>query len=179
MSKTHYFLFAAVVVGLVIAVVLEKRPSLEKIHQKIIADYDKVAHLSGAQFENLNRDELVVFDVREEDEYQVSHIDGAVLVEPGISPQEFMRLHGDQLAGKTAVFYCSVGRRSSALVSQLEQAVPQLDNAYNLVGGLFQWHNEKRDLVDDYEDHTNAIHPYNRYWGQLIKDKDKIQFEAE
>ena len=63
----------------------------------------------------------VLLDVREKTEYRVSHLRGAVRVDPG----------GDEAAlpegiGKDTpiVAYCSVGYRSSALVEELRAYSP-------------------------------------------------------
>jgi len=43
-------------------------------------------------------------------------------------------------------------------------------SSQNLMGGVFNWANEGRELS------SNKVHPYNTYWGNLIKDKDKISY---
>ncbi len=166
-------LLAAIAGGAVLAM----EPELTKIHAKIERDYDNVEHIDAEAFSALNRDRVVVFDVRKEGEYDVSHIEGAVRVDPGVSPDAFFDAHGNALRGKTAVFYCSVGRRSSALASRVNDLVETngATGSYNLVGGLFQWRNEERTLVRE-GGATTAIHPYNIYWGRLISDKSAIRY---
>ncbi|MGS2724367.1 rhodanese-like domain-containing protein [Porticoccus sp. GXU_MW_L64] len=167
---------SVVFAGLIVVVLLTNKPRLQEIHQTVLADYENVNHISVGQLNDSKRDNLMIFDVREDSEFLVSHMDGAILVEPGISAEEFMNQYGDQIVGKTVVFYCSVGRRSSALASRLAAELPESSKAFNLIGGLFQWHNEGGKLMDMEGETTNAIHPYNRYWGQLINDKSAIQY---
>ncbi|MDM3870719.1 rhodanese-like domain-containing protein [Porticoccus sp. W117] len=172
-------IIAVVFAGLIVAVLLANKPRLEDIHQTILADYRNVEHISAEQLKALEPGELVIFDVREDSEFLVSHMDGALQVEPGLSADEFMDQYGNQLVGKTAIFYCSVGRRSSALISDLAPRLSVTTKAYNLSGGLFQWHNQGRELVNDEGEMIQAIHPYNRYWGQLIVDKSAIRFDVD
>lgn len=150
---------------------------LDKIHKKIERDFANVEHIDADSFAALDPDEIIVFDVRQPSEYAVSHIDGAIRVDPGASADDFIAAHGDFLAGKTAVFYCSVGRRSSAFAARVDNMLTDhgVQASYNLQGGLFSWSNDGRALMQDAEA-TTAIHPYNAYWGRLIVNKETIQY---
>ena len=151
---------------------------LESIHSKIITDYDTVNHLSAEQFSQIDKGTLVIFDVREKKEYEVSHIDGAIQIHPDFQAGEFLPIYGEAIKGKTLVFYCSVGRRSSKLLSEINQIVHADDvpeASYNLTGGIFHWHNMQKPLIN-LEQTTSAIHPYNFYWGRLIENKSAISY---
>lgn len=39
---------------------------------------------------------------------------------------------------------------------------------YNLEGGLFQWANEGREVVDNQGGAIRMVHPYNSFWGKLL-----------
>lgn len=151
---------------------------LGDIHENIKDKYD-VNHISNDEFKAINNDEVIVFDVRKPSEYEVSHIDGAIRVDPGIKPEDFFAQYGEDLTGKNAVFYCSVGRRSSNLLSKVNDQLPDygVKSAYNLQGGIFQWHNDQIDLVRNGEN-TRDIHPYNFYWGRLIDDRSAIEYSV-
>ena len=146
--------------------------SLAKIHQRILKEYEGVEHLSADQFIALSSSGVVLFDVREEKEYRVSHLDNAIQVSPGISAEEFFAAHADKLTGKTAVFYCSVGHRSSKLVRRLETDASDAQNMnlFNLEGGIFRWVNDDREL-------DGGVHPNNWLRARLIEDKDKIRYK--
>ncbi len=156
------------------------RDKLASIHAQIVADYDQVEHISADEFLAMNGDELVVFDVRESKEYSVSHLEGAIRVDPDISVEDFEQNFAATLNGKTAVFYCSVGRRSSKLAARVDDVVDQhgATAAYNLTGGVFRWRNEQRPLMSRTDQTTDKIHPYNWYWSRLIEDKKAIQYSA-
>ena len=73
------------------------------------------------------------------------------------------------LKGKTVVFYCSVGVRSSALAESVKADLlaAGTKEVVNLEGGIFGWHNQSRPLVDK-SGPTTFVHPYNAYWGRLL-----------
>ena len=83
------------------------------------------------------------------------------------------------MKGKTVVFYCSVGVRSSSKASELEAIIKRAGAvaSYNLTGGLFYWHNQSLPVVQDKDTATQYIHPYNDYWGQLISNDDAIRYQ--
>ncbi|MGI9286884.1 MAG: rhodanese-like domain-containing protein [Pseudomonadales bacterium] len=177
------YLWAATVAAVVLAIaagdVVAMDPALEKIQRDIEKRHQNVRHIDADEFSSMNKDNVVVFDVRKEAEYNVSHLDGAIRVDPDIKPADFITQHSDRLEGKTAVFYCSVGRRSSLLASRVIDLVgsKHARESYNLEGGLFHWRNEKRSLMSHGKT-TTFIHPYNIYWGRLIKDKEAIRYRS-
>jgi len=120
----------------------------------------------------------LVFDVREPSEFGISHLDKAIQINPQTSTEDFLNEFIDELENKHVVFYCSVGERSSLLATQLQKAIQDggAKEVYNLVGGLFNWHNEKRPLMQE-DTKTTLIHPYNRRWSRLIEDKDSIRYK--
>lgn len=150
---------------------------LGKIEAAIKAEYSSIAHLSATEFASAiaRGEDLVIFDVREEQEYAVSRIAGARRVDPGAWGWQFLRDHGADLADKTVVFYCSVGVRSSKLAHRVAEALRErgVKGVYNLEGGLFRWHNEGRGLVDVLGD-TDRVHPFDQTWGRLVDRQDRV-----
>ena len=51
---------------------------------------------------------LLLLDVRRPDEFAISHIRGAVRVDPDLTADDFARLFADVVQGKELVFYCSL-----------------------------------------------------------------------
>jgi rhodanese-related sulfurtransferase len=113
---------------------------------------------------------VVLFDVREEEEYQVSRLPGALRADPGAWTFRFVGQHGEAVKGKTVVFYCSVGVRSSKLAARVQGRLLEKGAraVYNLEGGVFRWHNDRRPLIDA-NGPTPLVHPYDRHWGGLIE----------
>jgi len=151
---------------------------LDRFHVNLMQRYGDVRHLSTDELAAMNPEDVVLFDVRDQSEYDVSRIDGAIRVSPSISAPDFLDDHADALRGKTAVFYCSVGERSSRLAQRVMSSAPEAGAVYNLAGGLFKWHNEYKNVVAK-QGETSAIHPFNRKWGRLIERQDAIRMKPE
>jgi rhodanese-related sulfurtransferase len=108
-------------------------------------------------------DAPLLLDVRQEEEYAVSHLPGARRVEPEAEalPPELLALPRDT----PIVAYCSVGYRSAALVERLR--AEGFTRAENLEGSIFRWANEGRPVVRDGRE-VAEVHPYGRAWGVLL-----------
>lgn len=131
-----------------------------------------VPQISTADFAAARADSataLLVFDTRDPDEFAVSHLPGAIPVDPDIDGETFLAQFGDSLDGRRVVFYCSVGWRSSAVLSRVVEGARERGalSLANLRGGLFQWYNEGRPVVDAAGE-TDAIHPFGEMWEGLL-----------
>ena len=154
--------------------------NLTAIHEDIVGRYAGVQHIDGDALRKLETDDVVFFDVREQDEYAVSHLRNALRLDPGTAPAAFIDAHGERVRGKTIVFYCSVGHRSSAKALELADTLETAGAAavFNLKGGIFQWHNDNRPVVRG-DTPTRDVHPYNRRWGKLINDGEALAYDVE
>ncbi|MFQ5626569.1 MAG: rhodanese-like domain-containing protein [Methyloligellaceae bacterium] len=145
--------------------------TLDAVRGKVRQDYGRVEQLSTtALAEQMAKGApMALFDVREKGEFAVSRIKGAERVDPDIWRWSFMNKYADKLRGKTVVFYCSVGVRSSRLAESVQAALKKQGARaiYNLDGGVFAWHNEARALVNG-QGVTQFVHPFDTYWGQLV-----------
>jgi len=168
----------ALIAALTLIGIHSMEPELDKIHDEIEASFDLVEHINADEFLALDPTQIVVFDVREPNEYAVSHLAGAVQIDPSIDANSFVDEYKDLLPGKTAVFYCSVGWRSSQLAQRVDEVLADegVLRSFNLTGGLFKWHNEARPLMSRTKEVTNSIHPYDSMWGKLIEDKTSIDY---
>ena len=112
----------------------------------------------------------LLLDVRELAEFAVSHLAGAIQVDPDASLAEVRSLIGPNRRGEPVLFYCSVGFRSSRLAQRV-QAGLLADGATevaSLRGGIFAWANANRPMVNA-EGTTNAVHPYDDCRARLLK----------
>ncbi len=105
---------------------------------------------------------LVIFDVRTETEFEVSHLQGARRVDPDQPRIESLPIAADA----TVVVYCSVGYRSAAIAKQLQRA--GINSVYNLEGGIFAWANEGRPVYRN-EERVKMVHPYDKVWGRFLR----------
>lgn len=154
---------------------------LQRIHQAIVTQHPGIDHISGAELVKQDSKNLIIFDTRQRSEYLVSHLDGATHVDPDIDTQQFLTKFGDLTKGKTVIFYCSVGARSTELASRVSVGLKLIGVRHiaNLENGLFGWHNEKRPLVSQTGQTTDLIHPYSDFWGRLIDRKEHIEVVPE
>jgi len=150
--------------------------SLDIIQTDIEKKHQNIKHIADDDFLKLDEKNTLIFDVRESSEFNVSHIKNAIQITPNIDSKEFLKKFSHQLKGKHLVFYCSVGQRSSELASRLKPLLTSqgVQEIYNLKGGIFQWHNNRRPLVKN-DAPTPFIHPFNAYWGLLIENRQFIK----
>lgn len=148
-------------------------PSLAALETMLVARYSDIEHIStGALAERLAEgDDIVLLDAREAGEYAVSHIAGAIRVDPNAAPADVAALVGAQADGAEIVVYCSVGWRSSVLADRAAEALYEAGafSVANLRGGVFAWHNEARPLMSAGGAPTEAVHPYDQRWGRLVE----------
>ena len=166
------FVFAAVVLTLTGAALWwNSADKLGDVHAGITASYPSVAHVTPDEFSQLDKASLLIIDTRERPEFEVSHLPGAIQISPDLSAEGFLAQYGGQVAGKTVVFYCSVGVRSSQFIEKVQSSLKArgATTVANLEEGLFGWHNEKRALVTGNKGETEFIHPYDEIWGRLIE----------
>ncbi len=112
---------------------------------------------------------ILLFDTRSAEEYQMSHIPGAVRLDPDMKSQTIINEFGAKITNKQLIFYCSVGQRSSKIIERLLDGGVLTGSSVvaNLRGGIFRWHNSGYQVVNN-SGHTNKVHPYNRLWGRLL-----------
>ena len=84
-----------------------------------------------------NGDDLFLLDVRERPEFELCHLDGAVLIPVSMIPNNLKRIPTD----RPVVVYCHHGIRSGNVISYLSSQT-DLTNIYNLVGGIHAWATE-------------------------------------
>lgn len=137
-----------------------------------------MSHISRTELaQSLASEDVLILDTRPQEEYAVSHIKGALQVDPDVSLEDFKARFGHAVKNKKVIVYCSVGHRSSNLGQRLQSTALSAGaiSVQNMEGGLFGWHNDARPL-ENAAGATTYIHPYNTFWGRLIEDKDNIRY---
>ena len=139
------------------------------IIKDIRAKYSDIEHISADSLASwlatAEGEAPLLLDVREKKEYEVSHLSGAIQIDPGTKRfKQFSDLPKDT----PIVAYCSVGYRSSELARRLKKA--GFTNVSNLEGSIFTWANEAHPVFVDSTE-VYGVHPYNRVWGQLLQPK--------
>ncbi len=104
---------------------------------------------------------VVLIDARAPEEFAVSRI-------PGARRETAIKGAAKMAAGaKRVVVYDAVGFYSAEVADALGAAGS--GGTFYLEGGIFQWANEGRPLVDADGSPTTKVHPYNKLWGRLLK----------
>lgn len=134
----------------------------------IRAKFPDVAQLSTDSLqtwldESAKAEPPLLLDVREKEEYEVSHLQDAV---PALTEEEALRALEGVAPDRPVVLYCSVGYRSSEMAGYLQKR--GFKKVYNLEGSIFAWANEGRPVYRG-EERVHKVHPYDRVWGKLLK----------
>lgn len=113
--------------------------------------------------------DALILDVRERQEFEVSHVPGAFHVAPDLTAAEFLKRFGDRARGRPVVLYCTVGVRSSELALRLSKPAREAGalGVYNLKGGILARHNYGLRLERDGRA-TDDVHPYSRRWSKYL-----------
>lgn len=116
-----------------------------------------------------NDPSLIVLDTRSRQEFAVSHLPGARFLDYDHYQQAELAALPRQA---TLVVYCSVGYRSERIGERLQKM--GYKNVFNLYGGIFQWKNEGRAVVNTSNLPTDSVHTYNKNWGRWLTRGIKV-----
>ena len=150
---------------------LKSPPGWDRIDRDLAARYPRASRISAAELSTRLQGPHppLLVDVRSAAEFAVSHLTGALRVEPGSSEVASTSLDDD------IVVYCSVGERSSALAERL------IERGYrhvaDLHGGIFSWANHGYP-VERNGDPVMGVHPCDSRWGRLLEQK-RWQWQPE
>ena len=123
----------------------------------------------GELSEKINSADLILLDVREKNEFQTSHIQGAL----EIGYEKFsLDLLKSISKDAQVIVYCSVGYRSEKIGERLLEA--GFTKVNNLYGGIFQWVNNGLPIVKGAGIKTDSIHAYNKVWGLWLDRGIKV-----
>ena len=110
-----------------------------------------------------SRRKPMLFDVRSKEEFDVSHLPGAIRIDPRERVGPLLEKLPAQIP---SVFYCTVGYRSSLTADQL-RAMGRT-NVYGLEGAIFAWANAGLPLQSNGVP-TSVVHPYSQSYTRLLK----------
>lgn len=115
------------------------------------------------------KNEFVLLDARERNEFEVSHIKNARFVGYNNFSLDSVK---DLPLSTPIVVYCSIGVRSEKIGEKLIAA--GYSNVKNCYGSIFEWVNEGNEVVDMEDKPTLKIHAYNQKWGVWVKKGEKV-----
>ncbi len=172
-QKCGVALCLALLTLLVASVLNPFRPTLEQTVVAIRAEFPRAPLIEPRQLEKwLNdsrRSSPQLLDVRAPEEFAVSHLPGAVRVEPAQRTKTLLRTLD---TSRPAVIYCTVGYRSSQIADQM--LVLGYTNVSVLKGAIFAWANAGLPLVDERGRATPLVHPYSDTYAGMLKPEHRF-----
>lgn len=105
---------------------------------------------------------LIIFDVRDQEEFRVSRLQGALRVDQNADTEQFIARVKRRASQATIVFYCTTSPRSDDFAQSVYHDLKALGarEVFVLSGGIIAWHNENRALVDA-KGATPYVHAFN------------------
>lgn len=139
------------------------------VEQAVFATFGAPEITAGQLASQISKGGTILFDVREEAEYEQSHIEGAIHISPDMDAERFTAQYGPILKGKAVVFYCAVGVRSAIMLNRVQSSIAGSAPAalYSLRGGIFRWFSEGRAVAASGP--AASVHPYDAAWGALLE----------
>lgn len=138
-----------------------------------------VTHLPSAELKAklASSNPPVLIDVREDAQYSVSHLDGAIRMSPDIPIATAKAELQPLVAGREVVFYDASGMYASVLATEVQDELIKSGAiaVYNLKGGIFGWHDGQGALVDG-QGVTDDVHPVSDQWAKILRRSDKLRF---
>lgn len=112
----------------------------------------------------MNQDDYLILDSRKKEEYEVSHISGAIRVGDRFDENLLSLI---SKTNKKIVVYCSVGVRSEDFGEKLQNRTSK--SVSNLYGGIFAWKDAGFPILDNQEQPTNRVHTFSKNWQDYLK----------
>ena len=125
--------------------------------------------ISVTGFKELPKENLFVLDVREGEEYNVSHIKNSRHI--GYFWFDMRKLYDIPLDA-LIVLYCTSGTRAEKIGEKLKRA--GYKNIFNLYGGILEWVNEGNPVYKPDGVQTSEIHTYNTDLAQWAERGAKV-----
>lgn len=135
-------------------------------------NHGSIPYISAEELSTFqSKNDMLLIDTREREEYDVSKIEGAVFAGfKDFSIKQFSNLVTDKT--QPVVVYCSLGIRSEIIGEKLKSA--GYTNVKNLYGGIFEWKNKNFEVIDSEGKNTEKIHAYSKQWGEWLTNGEKI-----
>ena len=120
--------------------------------------------VSEMEAKNVEFDPSIIYlDAREINEYNTSKITNAQWV--GYNDFDISRVENLD-KNQQIIVYCSIGYRSEKVTEKLKDA--GFTNVTNMLGGIFEWVNYKKTVVDSSNIETHSVHGFDKEWGKWL-----------
>jgi rhodanese-related sulfurtransferase len=162
-----------ILVGGAVALTAGRPIAFEVLKRRTAARFPEVKWITGDELARWQADtgqpQPVILDARTEPEFALSHIRGAVRIDPYRPSLRAL----DVPLSSAIVVYSSAGYRGARVTSWLGKQ--GYTSVTNLAGGIFQWVNRDRPVFREEGRPTALVHPYDRRWGYLVERRFRAQ----
>lgn len=156
MKRSVVIVILISIIGLVLSSVLVYERGLYSFW-----DQSSISRLDAKATERLIKKEApIILDVRNEEEFEVSHLANAIRYTPDIVE----KLNPNE----PILVYCTASVRSNSLAIDLDSL--GFEQVYELKGGLLHWKNKGFDVVNINGRTTDSIHTYNKWLSKFLKN---------
>jgi len=163
-----------ILVGGVVLLIAGRPVAFEVLKRRTADRFPEVKWIPGEELARWQADtgqpQPVILDARTEPEYAISHLRGAVWIDP--YKPSLRPLRGVPRSGAIVV-YSSAGYRGARVASWLQKQ--GYTTVVNLSGGIFQWVDQGRAVFREESRPTAVVHPYDRRWGYLLPSRYRAQ----
>jgi len=143
---------------------VERLALLEKMYADFRDDFSGIGEVSAdSLMEWMNSGEVVIVDVREPAEREVSRLPNSITTK-GL--ESYLEGHDDQ----RIVIYCTIGYRSGKFTRSLMNKGVK---AYNLAGGIVAWVHHGGSIEHD-GNPTRRVHVYGKKWNLLPEGYEPV-----
>lgn len=90
-------------------------------------------------YEALQKNNAILIDVREQEEFDEAHIEGAIHCPLSDLPNTIQKVNFENTEDKKIIFQCLKGGRSAQAINFLQENILKDCEPYNLDGGILAW----------------------------------------
>jgi sterol desaturase/sphingolipid hydroxylase (fatty acid hydroxylase superfamily)/rhodanese-related sulfurtransferase len=156
---------AFIVLGLAF-LLLPQKQSLARAKARVLREFPEIPHISTSslaeELEKPGETRPWLFDIRTREEFEVSHLPGAILLLPETPAKDVLKTYNNN---RSSVLYCSVGYRASKMARALQREGRR--NVSVLDGSVFQWSLENRPL-ENRDGATSLVHPHSASYLRVL-----------
>ncbi|MBU2949553.1 rhodanese-like domain-containing protein [Tamlana agarivorans] len=140
----------------------------QKSLDKLLKKYNKesIPYIKASELQN-TPSEVIYLDTRAPNEYAVSHLKDAILVDyNNFSMDTIQKI----IPNKTSeiIVYCTLGMRSETIGEKLKEA--GYTHVKNLYGGIITWKNSNFPVYNENNKPTDSVHTYSKSWRKWLKN---------
>ena len=156
-----------ILIGAGVALLAGRPLAFEVVRRMTVRRFPEVRWVGAAELSRWREDPTrappVVLDARTQAEYDVSHLQGALRIDPY---RPLLRPLRNMPKDTAIVVYSSVGYRAARVARWLGRL--GYSRVASLEGSLFGWANDGRPMFHD-DRPTVKVHPYDERWGLMLE----------